>query len=125
MAIGLFDYIKSINNKNKLDEDEADFKEYVPYLVTQNFSYFPDTIFLANEINRYGRASAKQHYDFMFNAVPKRNRFAKWHKQEKQEYVELVKEYYKVGNNKAKEIVRTLSEVDLESIKKKLDKGGK
>ena len=118
---GLFDYIGSLSSKERIDV--IDRKNYNVFMVNKAFSFHPDTVLIANEINKYQGIDAQQHYDFYFYALSKRKRFG-WHKAEKDQYLDLICEYYQVGYSKAKEIASLLSDEDLESLQKKMYKGG-
>jgi hypothetical protein len=66
----------------------------------------------------------KLQYEYLLNKVRKRKRFSKWHKNLDDNNIEIIKQYYKVNNNKAKIILSILNEKQLDSIRHKLDKGG-
>ena len=46
-----FEFVKAINNKQNIIRDDLDEKAYNPYMINRAFSYFPDTVLLANEMN--------------------------------------------------------------------------
>lgn len=120
---GLFDYINSINSKQEyLFKDDENHGDYVPFLVTKAFSYFPDTIFVANEINKYQVTDKKRHYDFFYYGIDKGKRFSKWYKPDQDETIALVQEYYNVRYSVAREYAKNLSNEDIERLKTR--KGG-
>lgn len=120
----LFDYINSINSKTYIFNEE-DSKDYNVFMANKAFSYYPDTILLVNEINKYNVTDKKQHYDFLFHGIDKGKRYSKWFKQEHDEKISLVQEYYKVRYSVAREYAKNLSDSDIEEMKEKLQKGGK
>jgi len=122
----LKDYLNSINTTkiSVINEDE-DEKSYPNFIVNRCLSYFPDTVYYANLINKYNYLLDKKlQYDFYIYSIRKRKRFSPWIKNEINENLEAVKEFYGYSNTKAYEAIKILSDKDLEYIKKKLYKGG-
>lgn len=123
-----FDFLNSINfNKknlleNTLPEDE---KKYLPFMVNRGLSYFPDTVAVANEMNRYHHLDNKLQYDFLRSIVRKRKRFSKWNKVEQQDKIALIMECYGYTRPKAESVADLLSGEQIETIKRRLSKGGK
>ena len=118
-----FDYVTSINySKKDVMEDE---KTYNSFMVNRSLSYFSDTVVLANEMNRYHHLDNRLQYQFLINIVRKRKRFSKWLKPEVENDIELVKEYYGYSNEKARQVMSLLSPSQIETIKKKVNKGGR
>jgi hypothetical protein len=118
-----FDYVKSINKKDgKLEIDEG----YVQFIINRSFSTYFDTVFYANEINKYPNLSNQMQYDFYYNAIPKNpKRFAPWPKKRNDKYLLIVQEYYDCSIQKAKEIISVLDDEKLTIIEMRLGKGGK
>ena len=112
-------YSKKIKSLSSLDESI-----YNPFITNKNFSYFVDTILIANEINMRHTADKKLQYDYLLNKIRPRKRFSKWNKNVKDGSIELIKEYYKVNDVKAKTILTLLSDQQINQIKNKLQKGG-
>jgi hypothetical protein len=124
----LSDYLNAINvNKEPLlDESESYTKQsYPPFVVTRCLSYFPDTLFAANEMNTRPHLDSKMHFDFLRGAVRPRKRFSKWLKREEDARVAALVEYYGFSTRKAREALAVLSEADIEEIQEAVDKGGK
>ena len=44
-------------------------KKYVPFMVNRSLSYFPDTVYMANEMNRYHHLDSKLQFQFLLNIV--------------------------------------------------------
>ena len=103
-------------------EDE---KAYNSFMVNRSLSYFSDTTLLANEMNRYHHLDSRLQYQFLINIVRKRKRFSKWVKPELENDLESVKEYYGYSNEKARQILPLLSPSQIETIKEKVNKGGR
>lgn len=122
-----FDFINSITyNKEDLFVDPQAEKDYVPFIVNRGLSYFPDTLFYANEVNQYSTASKKWQYDFLRLSIAKKKRFSKWAKKESLTTdVALVQEWYKYSEEKAIEALTILTDQQLKAIRDALNKGGK
>ncbi len=121
-----FDFLKSINDtkKNIMELPEHE-KMYVPFVTNRSLSYFPYTVLLAIEMNRYHHIDSKLQYQFLINIVRKRKRFSKWVKPEIENDIESVKEYYGYSNDKARQVLRLLSSEQLTIIRDKVSKGGR
>ena len=121
-----FDFLNSINSTKKdLMEDPDTEKQYVPFVVNRSLSYFPDTVAIANEMNKYHHLDAKLQYQFLINIVRKRKRFSKWIKSDLENNIEKVKEYYGYSMDKARQVMPLLSTDKLNIIINKVDKGGR
>lgn len=119
-----FEYVTSINlNKKDIMVDDVAEKAYVPYMVNRSLSYFADTVFFANEMNRYHSLDNKLQYHFLINIVRKGKRFSKWIKPEQNDNIELIKECYGYSNEKAEQVLQLLSPEQLDYLKGM--KGGK
>ena len=120
-----FDYLKAINEtKEDIMLTSQDEKKYAPFIVNRGLSFFMDTIFQANEVNFHFHLDSRLQFDYLLNSVRKKKRYSKWLKPEKLQKLDVVKEYYGFGNEKAKDVLRTLSGNQLAFIKDKLNQGG-
>lgn len=121
-----FDFLNSINDtkKNIMELPEHE-KMYVPFVTNRSLSYFPDTVAIANEMNRYHHIDSKLQYHFLINIVRKRKRFSKWIKSDLENNIEKVKEYYGYSMDKARQVMPLLSTDQLNIIINKVDKGGR
>lgn len=128
MTHTLSDYLNAINVSKEplLDSSDSYTKQsYPPFVVTRCLSYFPDTLFAANEMNTRPLIDSKMHFDFLRGAVRPRKRFSKWLKREDDSRVAALVEYYGISSRKAREALPVLSESDLEEIVAAVDKGGR
>ena len=120
-----FDYLKAINEtKEDVMLTPEDERKYSPFIENRGLSFFMDTIFQVNERNRNYHLEARLQFDYLLNSVRKKKRYSKWLKPEKLQDLDVVKEYYGFGNEKAKDALRILSEDQLAFIKDKLNQGG-
>ena len=120
-----FDYLKAINEtKEDIMLTSQDEKKYAAFIVNRGLSFFMDTIFQTNEMNRNPHLDSRLQFDYLINNIRKKRRYSKWLKPEKLKNVELVKEYYGFSYEKAKDALRILSEEQLAYIIDKLNQGG-
>ena len=125
--INPFEFLNSINStkKNLMDVDIDTEKSYNSFLVNRSLSYFPDTIFMSNEMNRLHHLDNKMQYDFLINIVRKKKRFSKWDKPDERAGLECVKEYFGYSESKAKQAIVLLTESQIKTIKNKVSRGGR
>ena len=58
-----FDFLNAINDSKKdiIEGDDKKESAYNAYVVNRSLSYFPDTVAIANEMNRYHFLDKKLH----------------------------------------------------------------
>ena len=88
-------------------------------------SYFPDTIYFANEMNKFHQIDVDLQYNFYLNIVRKRKRFSKWEKSEDINNLNLIKDYFGYNDEKARQIIGLLTEDQIKIIQKKVSLGGR
>ena len=121
-----FDYLNSINlTKQDIMVDDICEKAYNSFMVNRGLSYFPDTVIIANEMNKHHQIDNKLQYHFLINMIRKRKRFSKWAKANKESDIDAVKEYYGYSNEKARQALTLLSPDQITIIKNKVSKGGR
>ena len=125
--INPFEFLNSINStkKNLMDVDIDTEKSYNSFLVNRSLSYFPDTIFMSNEMNRLHHLDNKMQYDFLINIVRKKKRFSKWDKPDERADMECLKKYFGYSEQKAKQVIGLLTESQIKTITKKVSTGGR
>ena len=104
-----------------IDEQSED--AYNAFIVNRAFSYFPDTVMQANEVNRRPDMENKMKYDYLFYGIRPRKRFSKWHKNKEDETLSLIMQYYKYNRTKALECMKILTIEQIAELKKKFYKG--
>lgn len=121
-------FLSSINTTKEnvlLDDSNGKIEEaYNPFIINKTLSYFPDTIMQSNTMNQFFDIDKKLQYDFLLNSIRKKKRFSRWIKSNIEENVDIVKQYYKVGNEKAVEILSLLNDEQISIIKSELSEGG-
>ena len=126
MSISPFDFLNTINSSKKdIMVDDLAEKAYAPFVINRTLSYFPDTVGIANVMNRYHHIDKKLQYHFLINIVRKRKRFSKWAKAQKDSDIDAVKTYYGYSNEKARQALTLLSPEQIQIIIEKVSKGGK
>ena len=129
MSYELKDYLNAINfsKKNLLDTEDEDWeKKYPPFIINKCLSMHYDTLMQANEMNGYHFLPKKLQFNFFINSVRKKKIFGgKWLSSSKLKNLDYIKEYYGYSNEKAKTALSILSKEQIETIKKRLYKGGK
>lgn len=119
-----FDWIKKVNEKNGNSFDEG--HSYNAFIINRGLSFHQQTIHFANYLNEFNQLDKDLQFDFLYNIIPKGKRYYKWEKKEiLDENVELFMEFYGVNRVKAMEYLDLLPEHEIETIKNKMNKGGK
>ena len=121
-----FEFLNEINftKKNVMSDPENE-KYYNSFIINRSLSYFPDTVAIANEMNKYHHLDSRLQFSFLINIIRKRKRFSKWIKPEIENDVEVVKEYYGYSNEKALQILPLLTPEQLNELRIKVRKGGR
>jgi hypothetical protein len=122
----LKDFLNSINHDKKalLDKDEKDVRLYPAFVVNKCLSYFPDTLYHANEMNCNPWLDNKSQFDFYRFSVRKKKRYSTWLKKQTEENVSVIKEVFGYNDMKAREVLNILSDNDVDKLKAYLNKGG-
>lgn len=123
----LWDYVNAINftKVDLFENNPLAEKDYNAFIINRSLSFFPDAIFYANEMNKFNNIPKKWQFDFLRNSLPKRKRFSKWGKKEKDSNIELIQYYFRANPEKAREILSLLTEGQIDCIKDEVNKGGK
>lgn len=102
-----------------------DQKDYVPYIVNKALSQHMDCIMHANQMNLLPHTDKDMQYTYFLNTVRSYKRpYQKWFKKETISDLDVVKEYYKYSDEKAKQVLRVLSPDQLAELHIRIDKGG-
>lgn len=101
-------------------------KDYNSFLINRGISMFPDTVMLAAEMAIRHTCPVEWQFEFYKQAItPKKKRFAKWHKPEKDELVDLVMGAYQVNRRKAIAMSCLLDEEAVKTLKELTFRGGR
>ena len=123
-----FDYVNDINFKKKnlmreTDNDKLAESGYVPYLTNRSLSYFPDTLFHAQNMNVNNSLDNLLQNEYLLNIVRPKKRFAKWVKPEDNDDLEIIKMYFGYSNKKAEQALKVLSSEAVREIRYKITRG--
>jgi hypothetical protein len=115
----------SNSNSDVMNPEDVS-KQYEPFMINRGLSFFPDTVFLANEMNLYPDLAGKMQYDFLCNTVRPMKRYSgKWPKQaEKDRIVSCLMERFSYSRDKAESVVDLLPEEERERMLNLSDTGG-
>lgn len=123
----VFDYVNEINKgkTNLIALDPSLTSSYNPFMVNRALSQHPETVLPAQIMNYYFELPKDMQFEYLIQAIPKGNRYAKWAKENKYEYLESVIRYFECSKQKALEIMEMINQDELVDIHRKLtDTGG-
>lgn len=106
------------------DIEKNDFFDKNSYIINKTLSMYVDCVMPANEMNMYYFIDGKLKHDYFINMIRSYKRSFHYSKSKKLTDLEVIKEYYGVGNNTARQYHNLLTSEQLEQLKKRLDKGG-
>ncbi len=89
---------------------------YTPWIVNKQFSYFPDSCLLANEMNSFPDLPKEVQFLCYKGLLPARKRFSKWSKPEQDERLDAISKWYGINKVKASEVLRVLKKADVDEI---------
>jgi hypothetical protein len=120
------DVIPSIlQTKKNVLKDETDIKEYVPFVINRALSYHDGCILYANQMNMHNQLDKDMQYSYLLNSIrPMKRKFKPWQKSELDKNIQCIKDYFGYSNEKARDVLRILSDKQIAEIKAKTDKGG-
>ena len=127
MKTELKEWLNSINftKTNLMDENPDAKRDYAPFIINRCLSGHLDCILFANEMNKNHFLDKDMQYTFYLNTLRKKKRFSPWLRKDKIEDLETVKQYYGYSNEKAYQVLKILSNEQLDYIKQRLEIGGK
>ena len=96
---------------------EREEKKYPAYLINKYFSFLPDTLFFANELNTRSHIDNKLKHHFYLHSLRKKKRFTKWLKPEEFKELEFIQQVYECSAVKAREYLRLLTPEQIISLK--------
>lgn len=126
--MSFFDFLNAINTTKKdlIKEDPQSEKDYVPFMINRGLSYFPDTIFYANEMNKYASIPKDWQFAFYMKSVKPKKRFSKWHKKDQNsDDLKLIMQAYEYSAVRASEALELLSDTQLSELRASYSTGGK
>jgi len=127
--MNVFDFVKDINGPKKdiminSANPELAEKDYIPWIVNKTFSYFSDTVWYANEMNKYSDLSNQMQYHYFLYSINKGKRFAEQVKKKYSDDVQLIASYFNYSNKRAEETLNILTPQQVQDIREKTRTGG-
>lgn len=120
-----WEYENSISlTKKYTDPSDPSSPKYSAWKINRYFANFIDTIVYSNMMNLNPDLDPKLQYDFLFHSIRKQKRFFKSKKHTKDENLHLIQQYYKYSPKKSLEVLEILTDDQIETIRKRLEKGG-
>ncbi len=125
-SISPFDFVNAItHNKQQLIVDDWSERQYNPYIINRGLSFGADTVIYANEMNSRPHLDRLLQFDFLINTIRPQKRYNKWLKAERPEVLDTIKEYYGYSTEKARQVLPLLTPQALDTIKTRLNRGGR
>jgi len=117
----------NFRKEHLIRDGSMDERDYIKsqFIVNKAFSMMPDTILYANDMNMHYDLDPMLQYDYFINSLRIKKRYSKWAKSTTDTNLEFIKQVYQYSDQKAKEVLSILSDAQIESLKLKMDKGGK
>ena len=109
--------------KKEIIDTPADEAGYLPFMVNKAMSYHHDSIMAANAMNMNGHVDNKMQFDYLLYTLPKRKRFAKWSKPDKDIDIAAIMEYYSYNRRKVEQVLGVLSQDQIKLIHARIYKG--
>ena len=106
--------------KEPYDPDQP----YSAFVVNRIASNYIDTLFQANQLNRFHELDQYLQYDYLLNSTRKKKRFRKTERDYPDQKLDLIREYYGYNMKRAQEVLNILTDEQINKIQSKLDKGG-
>lgn len=125
--MNVFDFVNAINytKENLFENDPLTEREYVPFIVNRSLSYSIDTIFYANEVNKYASTPKRWQFDFLRASISKKKRFNKWAKKDVlPDDLAMIQQYYGYSKQRAIEALDILTADQIELIRNNTNRGG-
>jgi NACalpha-BTF3-like transcription factor len=124
-------FIQSINSTKQdlirgADDPDAAERVYSPFLMNRTLAQFPDTVFLANQMNLYPHLPRLMQHDFLLHAVPVGTRTPKRRSRSRinEDDVELVEHHFNYSRLKALRALKLLSKQHLSQLGEHYGGGG-
>jgi hypothetical protein len=107
-----FSFTNNVANKQYPQSLEG----YSPWLFNVSYSQRTETVFHANEMNKYHLLPEKAQFDFYYYSLPKKNFFAKWAKADKVEHIDAVCAYFGCSEKEAHQYIKVLTNDQLNTV---------
>ena len=126
MSVSPFHFVEaaSFTKEDIIRNGDAEERDYNAFIVNKALSFFPDSVFDAQEMNREYILDPIMQFDYLRLSLRKRKRFSKWFKKIDNENIEIVSQTFDMNINKSKSALKALTDEQLDAIKSHLKRGG-
>lgn len=126
MSVSPFDFVEAVSftKEDIIRDGDAEERDYNAFIVNKALSFFPDSVFDSQEMNRCSNLDGLIQFDYLRLSLRKRKRFSKWFKKINSDNLEVISEAFNFSLNKSREALRSLTDEELVEIKLKLKRGG-
>ena len=118
-----FDVVTTLSHTKKPIIDSSNENDYNAFMVNRAFSYYPDTIMHAQEMNTNHHLPGMLQHDYYLRALRPKKRFSKWFKKDQDKTVDLVAAYYTCSPRRAREYLRVLTKDQVKQITEVMTNG--
>ena len=98
---------------------------YDAFMMARICSNNLDTVFFANELNRFPNCSKQMSYRFYYEAIEKGKRYGKWRKSPKDDEIACIVKAYGVNKRKASQYHKILGPEGVQKVIASQFQGGK
>ena len=126
MSVSPFDFVDAVSftKEDIIRDGDAEERDYNAFIVNRSLSFFPDSVFDSQEMNREYMLDSIMQFDYLRLSLRKRKRFSKWFKKINNDDLEVVSQVFNISINKSKDVIRALTDEQLDAIKSHLKRGG-
>lgn len=104
---------------------DGDYSDYNPYIINKALSYHKDCIYYINEINMFRNIDKDMHYNYLINIIrPGKRGYKEWNKSVNDKRLSHIKLYFGYSDKKAKEVLKILTNDQIDEIIRKTSIGG-
>jgi len=125
-----FDFVKDIQQgksdviRNSENPEKAE-AMYNPYIVNRALSFYADGILHANEMNLRPGLDHLMQFDYLINSIRSMKRKHAWIKKPEEDAdLEMLSQHFNVSTKIARDYLRILNKHQLDTIRKRTNKGG-
>ena len=117
-TVSPFEFVNAVSTTKEhlLNNQTHNEEDYNCWLTNKSFSYYPETVLHANEMNRLPNLDNALQFDYYFHAIPRKRRFSKWVKYQKEPIIDHICVLYNCNKYVAEQYLRIMSESDKQYI---------
>lgn len=126
MSVSPFDFVEAVSftKEDIIRDGDAEERDYNAFIINRSLSYFPNSVFDAQEMNREYMLDPIMQFDYLRLSLRKRKRMSPWAKKINTDDINTVSQAFNMNINKSREALRALSDQELIDIRSSLNRGG-